>query len=229
MSTYTDTKTLEFTLELAANIFTYYSSMCIVLPIIIKKSRDKDTNIDGTIRTVNNFICQWLKKNDARRYPSDARILPTNNTVEIYQYASPQSKYFPAKSLDDTRETLLYEKTAVILTGKWGRRLNNANSINDRTNSNLGTRITDLHDLISAKTEYRIPLAVFTILRLLNFQHKIDTRFLFTLETNINKLSKPNTKIDNIPYKNDKIKQGLTKEKEDYKLIWDVVKVTPTN
>ena len=173
--------------------------MCNVLPIIIKKSTDKDTNIDETIRTVNNFICHWLNKIDARRYPDDARILPTNNTVEIYHYAAPQTKYFPAKSLDDIRETLLYEKIAVILTGKWGRRLNNANSTNDRTDSNLGTPITDLHDLINAKTEYRIPLAFFTILGLLNFQHKIDTRFLFTLETNLNQLFESNTKIGNIP------------------------------
>ena len=92
--------------------------MCNVLPIIIKKSTDKDTNIDETIRTVNNFICHWLNKIDARRYPDDARILPTNNTVEIYHYAAPQTKYFPAKSLDDIRETLLYEKIALILTGK---------------------------------------------------------------------------------------------------------------
>ena len=35
-STYTDKKTIEFTLELATNMFTNYGSMCIVLLIQIK-------------------------------------------------------------------------------------------------------------------------------------------------------------------------------------------------
>ena len=37
-SIHADKKTLEFTIELAVNTFTNYSSMCIVLPITIKKS-----------------------------------------------------------------------------------------------------------------------------------------------------------------------------------------------
>ena len=57
--------------------------MCIVLPIQIKKSTDKTANVN--VITVNNFFCHWLKEIDARRYPGDVRILPTNNTVKIYQ------------------------------------------------------------------------------------------------------------------------------------------------
>ena len=45
-STCSDKKTLEFTIELAANTHTNYSSMCIVLPIQIKKSTDKTTNVN---------------------------------------------------------------------------------------------------------------------------------------------------------------------------------------
>ena len=45
-STYTDKKALEFTIELAANTHTNYSSMCIVLPIQIKKSTDKTANVN---------------------------------------------------------------------------------------------------------------------------------------------------------------------------------------
>ena len=44
-------------------------------------------------------------------------MFPANNTVEIYQYAAQQLKHLPSKSLDDIRETLLYEKKAVVLTG----------------------------------------------------------------------------------------------------------------
>ena len=57
-----------------------------------------------------NFFCHWLKEIDARRYPDDKRILPTNDTVEIYQYAAQQLEHLPKKSLNDIRETLLYEK-----------------------------------------------------------------------------------------------------------------------
>ena len=82
--------------------------MCIVLPIEIKKSTDKTANVN--VITGNNFFCHWLKEIDARRYPDDVRILPTNNTVQIYQYAAQQLKHLPSKSLDDIRETLLNEK-----------------------------------------------------------------------------------------------------------------------
>ena len=53
-STYSDKKTLEFTIELAANTHTSYSSMCIVLPIQIKKSTDKTANVNLVM--VNNFF-----------------------------------------------------------------------------------------------------------------------------------------------------------------------------
>ena len=76
-------KTLEFTIELAANTRTDYSSMCIVLPIEIKKATNKVANVN--VITVNNFFYHWLKEIDARRYPYDVRILPIDNTGEIYR------------------------------------------------------------------------------------------------------------------------------------------------
>ena len=45
-STFTNKKTFEFAIELAANTHTNYSSMCIVLPIQIKKSTDKTANVN---------------------------------------------------------------------------------------------------------------------------------------------------------------------------------------
>ena len=44
------------------------------------------------------------------------RVVPTNSTVEIYQYTAQQLKHLPSKSLDDIRETLLYEKSCCF---KW--------------------------------------------------------------------------------------------------------------
>ena len=86
-------KSLEFTVNLAANTYTNYSSMCVVLPIQIKKKSDKTADNDGTLMTVNNFFCHWLKEIDIKRYPDEVRILQTNNTVEIYRYAAQILKY----------------------------------------------------------------------------------------------------------------------------------------
>ena len=193
-STYSNKKTLKFTIELAANTHTNYSSMCIVFPIQIKKSADKTTNVN--MITANKIFCHWLKEIDARRYPEEVRILPTNNTVKIYQYAAQQLKHLPSKSLDDIRELLLYEKKAVVLTGGRYRRSNTSTIPADRMNSNLGERVTDFLALIGKKMYYRIPLGFFTFLDLVNFPHKIDTQFLFTLENNINILFETKTKAD---------------------------------
>ena len=94
--------------------------------------------------TVNNFFCHWLKGIDTRRYPADVRILPINNTVKNYQYAVQQLKNVP-------RETLLYEKKAVVLTGGTDRRSNTSTTPADRTDLNLGERVTDFLALIEKK------------------------------------------------------------------------------
>ena len=106
-SNYTDKKTLEFNILLASNTYTNYSSLIIVLPVQIKKR----TN------AVNNFFAHWLKEVDIKRYPDDIRILPRNNTVDIYRYSEKMLKHLPAKSLDTIKETLLYDKETVIIPG----------------------------------------------------------------------------------------------------------------
>ena len=101
-------KTRQFTVELAANTYTNYSKMTLFVPLNIKKSTDKNADVD--VVTVNNFFACWLKEADIRRYPDDVRILLMNNTVEVYNYAAQQIKHLPTKSLDDIKETILYEK-----------------------------------------------------------------------------------------------------------------------
>ena len=82
--------------------------MYIVLQIQIKKSADKTANVN--VIAVDNLFCDRLKETDAKCYPDIVRILPKKNTVNVYQYAAQQLKHLPGKSLDDIRETLLYEK-----------------------------------------------------------------------------------------------------------------------
>ena len=79
------------------------------------------------------------------------------------------------------------------------RRSNTSTTPADRTDSNLNKRVTHFLTFIGQKIYYRIPLGFFTSLGLVNFPHKIDTRFLFTLENNLNRLFEANKKLDNIP------------------------------
>ena len=70
---------MEFVLDLTANTYSNYSSMEICLPLQFY-SKTKG------ITTVNNFFRHWFTDIDIRRYPDDKRVLPANNSVDIYQY-----------------------------------------------------------------------------------------------------------------------------------------------
>ena len=56
LSTYTDKKTLEFTIELAANTYTNCNMMTLVVPIYFKKSANKTADVD--VVTINNFFAR---------------------------------------------------------------------------------------------------------------------------------------------------------------------------
>ena len=169
--------------------------MCIV-SLITKKAANKAQDVD--IIRVNNFFSHWLKETDSRRYPDNIRILPTNNTVEIDQYAAQELNHLLKKSLDDIRETVLYEKKAVNLNDNRDRRLNMSTTPADRADTNLSERVTDFLGLIGRKIYYRIPVGFFTSLGLVSFPQKIDTRFLLTLENNLNRLFETNAKLGHI-------------------------------
>ena len=48
----------------------------------------------------------------------------SKNTVSIADYAANQLKHLPDKSLADIRDTILYNKNSVVLTGIKDRRSN---------------------------------------------------------------------------------------------------------
>ena len=148
---------------------------------------------------VNNFFTHWLKEVDVKRYPDDIRILPTINTINIYRYSEKMLKHLAATALDTMKETLLCNKTKVIIPGGRDKRSNTSTKATDRTDANLGSRQTKFNSLISQKLYYRIPLKYFVDLGLVNFPEKTDTKFIFTLESNMNKLFKSNVKVDTIP------------------------------
>ena len=75
--------------------------------------------------TVNTFFAYFVKEIDLKRYGDEIRILPTNNTVNIYRYSEAMIKYMPDDSLKTYDETLLCSKKAVKLTNNVDRRPNN--------------------------------------------------------------------------------------------------------
>ena len=70
--------------------------------------------MDG-ITTANNVFRHWFTDIDIRRYPADKRILPTNNSVDIYQYSNAQMKYLPEKSVKTLLKTMLNSNKPVYL------------------------------------------------------------------------------------------------------------------
>ena len=118
--------------------------MRVVLPIQIKKSANKATDIDDDLVTVNGFLFRRLSEIDIRRYSDDVRILPTNNAVSIADYAANQLKHLTGKSLADIRDAILYNKNSVVLTGSKDRRSNASTDIKDRQDANLVWRLNNL-------------------------------------------------------------------------------------
>ena len=173
--------------------------MEIVLPIQFTKKTNKTAQIDKYAVTVNNFFGHWFTDIDIRRYPDNMRILPTNNSVDIYQYSNVQLKYLPQKTGLTFLKTFLYCNKPVYLDTDVDRRPNNNEQIADRSDPNLTERLDKLTDWISFKKIYRIPLGLIVDLGLINFCVKTDTKFLITLERDMNKLFETNKKAASIP------------------------------
>ena len=87
--------------------------------------------------TENNFFGHWFTDIDIRRYPDNMRILPTNNSVDIYQYSNVQIKCLPEKSVEKLLKTKLYSNKPVYLIKDVDRRSYNDNSDAEQTDPNL--------------------------------------------------------------------------------------------
>ena len=60
--------------------------------------------MDDQMMTVNNVFVHWFTDIDIRRYPDDMTTLPTNSSVDIYQYSNAQMKYLLKKLVKKTFE-----------------------------------------------------------------------------------------------------------------------------
>ena len=98
-TTYSDKKQFEFVLDLTANTYSNYSTMEICLLLKFTKKSKRALQMEAQMMNVNNFFGHWFTDIDIRRYPDDMMILPTNNSVDIYQYSNAQMKFLPEKSV----------------------------------------------------------------------------------------------------------------------------------
>ena len=85
---------------------------------------------------VNNFFGHWFTDIDIRRYPDDTRILPTSNSVDIYQYSNAQ-RYLLEKSVITILKTMSHSNKPVDLDKDVDRRPNNNDDDNKHSDPNL--------------------------------------------------------------------------------------------
>ena len=121
--TYSDKKQFEFVLDLTANTYSNYSTMEICLPLKFTKKTNKALQMDAQMMTVNNFLGHWFTAIDIMRYLDDMMILPTNNSVDIYQYSNAQMKYLPEKSVKKLLKTIFtqisqFTKLSILIGGR---------------------------------------------------------------------------------------------------------------
>ena len=156
--------------------------------------------MDDHMMTVNNFFGHWFRDIDIRRYPDDMMILPTNNSFSIANYSNAQMKHLPAKSVKKLLKTMLYYNIDVVYNqDDMDRRSYNSATDKDRTDPNLDYQLANLKDFIFKKNVYEIPLTPISDLGKCNFTVKTDTKFIITLERNMNKLFESNKKVTAIP------------------------------
>ena len=171
--TYSDKKQFESVLDLTANTYSNYSTMEICLWLKFTKKSNKALQMDAQMMTVNNFFGHLFADMDIRHYSDDMMILPTNKSVDIYQYSNAQIKYLPEKSVKKLLKTMLYSNKPVYLAANTDRRPNNDNDDNKRSDPNLTYRIAQLKDYLFEKNVYRIPLTLVCDLGKVNFAMKL--------------------------------------------------------
>ena len=184
--TYSDKTQLEFILDLTGNTYSNYSTMEIYLPLKFTKKSNKAQEMDAQMMTVNYFFGHWFTYIDIRRLPDDMTILPTNNSIDIYQYSNAQMKYLPENSVKKLLKTMLYSNKPVYLAKDVDRRPNNDDDDNKRNDLTLSYCIGQLKDYIFEKRVYRILLSLIVDLGLVNFSIKTNTKIILTLERNMN-------------------------------------------
>ena len=107
------------------------------------------------------------------------------NTVDIYKYSDAMLKLEEDDTLKTYQHHFLYSKKVELPTGK-DRQSHKTNDVDavKRTDNNL----IEFADQLQTEFYYRIPLRFLCSLGLLNEPVKFNTKWLFTFETNYQRL-----------------------------------------
>lgn len=103
------------------------------------------------------------------------------------------------KIFRESSKNFSLKKTLVYITGNSVRHSATSATDADRTDDKLNGRINAFKDNIFKKDYYKLPLGFLVDLGLINSAQKSDTKFVFTLERNMNKLFKSKKKVTEIP------------------------------
>ena len=160
---------------LTADTVTHFNNMHLCIPLQIKKKSNEANDIDDGLMTLNSFFAHFVTGIDIRRYGNDIRILPTNNTVDIYRHSDAMLKHMADDALKTYDITLLYIKKTVKLANNIDRRPNNTS--NSRTDNNLDDRIDKFHDLLGKKKIFPVGIRYWS-----------DISFLLVLHRDIDQL-----------------------------------------
>ena len=125
--------------------------MEICIPIKFTKKSNKAQQMDVNMITVNNFFGHRFTDIGIRHYPDDMMILPTNSSIDMYQYSNAQMKYLPEKPVKKLLKTLFYSNKPVYLAENIDGTPNNDNDNNKRSDPNLTYHIAQLRNYILEK------------------------------------------------------------------------------
>ena len=155
----------------------------------IRKSSDKDDDIDADLITVNNFFVHLIKEISVTRYENYKQLIPTFSLYDTYKYSDSTLKHLPKDSLKKLEKTVLYSKQAVYYNKTTiDKRTHNSTTLNDIKYLSINKRIIKFENQPKNEFVYRIPLRYFTHLGKINFPLKIDFRIKCHLETDKKKL-----------------------------------------
>ena len=190
--TYKNKKMIEFNVQLTKGHCTNFQTVHLCFSLKFKVAADNDNNIAAGLIIVNNYFAHWIKEIDIKRYGRDIPILPRTNMVNIYQYSDEILKHMPKDAFKTIQNDLLHSNKKVVIPG------NNANgrahhttaaNAANRTDENLTNGIAKFHDQLKSEYVYRIPLKFLCDLGLVNQCFKFNTKYILTLETEMQRLS----------------------------------------
>ena len=165
----------------------------------IRKSSDKDDDIDADLITVNNFFVHLIKEISVTRYENYKQLIPTFSLYDTYKYSDSTLKHLPKDSLKKLEKTVLYSKQAVYYNKTTiDKRTHNSTRLNDIKYLSINKRIIKFENQPKNEFVYRIPLRYFTHLGKINFPLKIDFRIKCHLETDKKKLFESKKKVATI-------------------------------